>query len=268
MAATATAKIRSAAQGHVELKGLAEWMQGDQIHSPFSNSRCVWYHCSIESRQKADKRVTWTNISDDYSDQLFNLVDETGACIIDPEDAHVIAESDRSWYGANEQDRFRPAKSLLWRALPGQGNYRFRERLIRPATSLYALGWFSSFYNDPASEWINSQVDTVIRQWKLQPGKYTGDFDFDQNGKSQNQEWKAVRIAARKQVMATITRQSPAQHVMACPKDKNLPFILSAISEEQLTSSNQSRAYLFGAGALICFTLLVLLFSIRAPISL
>jgi hypothetical protein len=50
--ATATSKIRSAAQGHVELKGLAEWMKGDSFTSPFSNSRCVWYHCTIEKREK------------------------------------------------------------------------------------------------------------------------------------------------------------------------------------------------------------------------
>ena len=36
MDGTATSKVRSAAQGHVELKGLGEWMINDEIHSPFS----------------------------------------------------------------------------------------------------------------------------------------------------------------------------------------------------------------------------------------
>lgn len=53
MDATATSKIRSAAQGQVELKGLAEFMQNDTIYSPFSGSRCVWYHCSIDKKNTA-----------------------------------------------------------------------------------------------------------------------------------------------------------------------------------------------------------------------
>ncbi len=42
IAGIATSKIRSAAQGQVELKGLGEWMPDDLILSPFSNSRCIW----------------------------------------------------------------------------------------------------------------------------------------------------------------------------------------------------------------------------------
>ena len=39
MDGTATSRIRSAAQGHVELKGLAEWLPQDSITSPFSGAR-------------------------------------------------------------------------------------------------------------------------------------------------------------------------------------------------------------------------------------
>lgn len=268
IAATATSKIRSAAQGQVEIKGLAEWLPGDQILSPFSNSRCTWYHCSIERRQTSAERVTWTNISEDRSDHLFLLADDTGACIIDPENAQVIAESDRSWYGSSEQDKLKPPKSPSWLRFPGQGDYRFRERLIRPATTLYALGWFSSFYNNPADAWLNSQVELVIRQWKMQAGKYLGEYDLDKNGEIQKQEWEAIRIAARKQVLADIGRQSSARHVMACPRDNNLPFILSAQSEQELTSRRRSRAFIFGICTLVSFSLMALLFSIRDPISL
>ncbi|MGD2171710.1 MAG: hypothetical protein PVF80_06365, partial [Gammaproteobacteria bacterium] len=40
MDGTATSKIRSAAQGHVELKGLGEFLPEDTIISPFSGRRC------------------------------------------------------------------------------------------------------------------------------------------------------------------------------------------------------------------------------------
>ena len=46
---TATSKIRSAALGHVELKGLGEWMPNGEIHSPFSNRRCV---CAVLANEQ------------------------------------------------------------------------------------------------------------------------------------------------------------------------------------------------------------------------
>ena len=62
MDGTATSKVRSAAQGHVELKGLGEWMNNDEIHSPFSNRRCLWYHCTIDKKRHTGKRTTWTRM--------------------------------------------------------------------------------------------------------------------------------------------------------------------------------------------------------------
>jgi len=104
MSGTATSKIRSAPQGYVELKGTGEFMPGGVLHSPFSGSRCLWYECTIDHRQKSGKHTTWTHISTETSDDMFHLVDDTGICVIDPEDAHVIAESDQTWYGSTAAD--------------------------------------------------------------------------------------------------------------------------------------------------------------------
>ena len=73
MTGTATSKIRSAAQGLVELKGLGEFIQNDVIVSPFSGERCLWYHCTIDKRRSKStgKGTSWTNISDEISEHLF-----------------------------------------------------------------------------------------------------------------------------------------------------------------------------------------------------
>ncbi len=73
-----TSRIRSASQGYVELKGRSEFMPGDEMLSPFSGSRCLWYQCTLDRKQKQGKRTTWTKISDEISDNLFHLVDNTG----------------------------------------------------------------------------------------------------------------------------------------------------------------------------------------------
>ena len=260
---TATSKIRSAAQGHVELKGLGEWLPGDSISSPFSDSRCVWYHCTIDKRKRSGKRTTWTSISDESSPHLFRLVDDTGDCIIDPDDAHVIPETDITWYGNSTDSRSNGPARASWISL-GIGNYRFRERLIRPATSLYALGWFRTVHSNPSDEFIARQVDSLVGQWKLQPQRYLGEFDFDQDGKIRKQEWKAIRAAARKQVLSKINRENREHHVLSRPHDIGHPFILSASEEEDLVARKKLYAYASLSGAFLTLLALILMSDIRS----
>lgn len=261
---TATSKIRSAAQGLVELKGLGEWLPNDSILSPFSNSRCIWYHCTIEKRRRSGKRTTWTNISDECSGHLFRLVDDTSWCVIDPDHAHVIAESDVSWYGHSTDCRSKAPKHSSWIKL-SVGNYRFRERLIRPATNLYALGEFRSFQNNSSEELIAKQADDLVKQWKLQPKRYLSDFDFDANGVIQQQEWKAIRAAARKEVLAKMNNVDSEHHLLLRPADKRHPFILSASAEEDLVARKKFTAYASVTGAFLLLVALVVMHSIRPP---
>ncbi len=267
MQGTATSRIRSAAQGHVELKGLAEWLPEDSFTSPFSGSRCIWYHCTVDKKSRTGKRISWTNISDECSEQLFRLVDETGDCAVDPDDAHVIPETDVTWYGGSTEARTRPSGSNRWLSVISFGGYRFRERLIRPATPLYALGWFRTLHGNPSDEFISRQVEDLVKQWKLQPERYLRDFDLDQNLRLEKDEWKTVRAAARKQALAKINREYRAQHVLSCPPDKNQPFILSALEEESLVARKKWKAYLSMGFAFMIFVSLVIMFAIRQPTS-
>lgn len=266
MDGTATSKIRSAPQGHVELKGLGEWLPNGAISSPFSNSRCVWYHCTIDKRRRSGKRTTWTNISDQRSDHLFRLVDDTGECVVDPDDAHVIAESDHTWYGNNTEAAGNgPGRGLL---SLGLGKYRFRERLIRPATQIYALGAFHTVYSNPSDDFVSRRVDDLVGQWKLQPQRYLRDFDLDGNGKIQKTEWQVIRAAARKQVLAEIAREQREHHVLSRPLDSKHPYILSAVPEESLVMRKKLKAYLAAGGAFLIFSALVVMYSFRAPLPL
>lgn len=265
MDATATSKIRSAAQGQVELKGLGELMQNDTIISPFSGSRCIWYHCTIDKKKSSGKRTTWTNISDQLSSHLFRLVDDTGECIVDPDHAHVIPESDVTWYGHDAEGRRQPPAKTGLISL-SIGNFRFRERLIRPATSIYALGWLHTHYNNPSDEFVSAQVEDLVKQWRLQPQRYLSEFDLDHNGKIQQGEWKAIRAAARRQVLAEIQREKNDHHVLSRSQEKRQPYILSALGEIELVARKKMKAYVSVTTAFVLFSTLVVMFSIRAPL--
>ena len=266
MDATATSKIRSAAQGHVEIKGLGELMKDDVIVSPFSGSRCIWYHCTIDRKQRHGKRSTWTNISDERSHHLFRVVDDTGECIIDPDDAYVVPETDLTWYGSSLDRSRRPPKTRRLIGLLGFGNYRFRERLIRPASQVYALGWFRSIQNNPSEESISRQIEDLVRQWKLQPERYLRKFDLDNNGKIQKGEWKAIRSAARGEVLARLREENREFHLLSRPTDRGQPFILSARSEEEMVGQKKLTAYAAVSCAFAIFSALVIMYSIRPPL--
>jgi len=263
---TATSKIRSAAQGHVEIKGLGELMPEDTIVSPFSGSRCIWYHCTIDEKSSRRKRASWTNISDERSYHLFRVVDDTGECIIDPDDAWVVPETDLTWYGSSlDRCRYPPKTRRLISTL-GFGNYRFRERLIRPASEVYALGWFRSIRDQASEESIFTQTDELVRQWKLQPERYLRKFDLDNNGKIQKDEWKAIRSAARGEVLARLRKQNRELHLMSRPPDRSQPFILSAQTEEVLVGSRKLAACAALGCAFAIFSILVIMYSIRPPL--
>ena len=267
MTGTATSKIRSAAQGLVELKGLGELMPNDVIVSPFSGERCLWYHCSIDKRRRnhTGKGTTWTNITDEISEHLFRLVDDTGECIIDPDHARVVPEIDQTWMGHGPEDRNRRGvKTGL--VTFGLRDYRFRERLIRPATSLYALGWLHTVHSNPSDEYVSRQVEDLVKQWKLQPQRYLVDFDLDQNGKIQKGEWKVVRARARQQVLSRIRAQNREHHVLKRSPEKIHPYIISALDEESLVARKRLKAYASVSVAFVLFSLLVFLSAVRTPI--
>jgi len=267
---TATSKIRSAPQGYVELKGLGEWMPGDQIHSPFSGKRCVWFHCIIDRRQHRGKRNSWVNISDQRSEHLFHLVDETGECVIDPDDAHVVPDIERSWVGFSLSDQTNPPASkvgfLSMKSNIGFAGYRFREKLITTASQLYAIGHFQTHRSDPGDLSINSQVEDLLREWKLKPGKYLSKFDIDGNGQIQDEEWKAIYKEARRQVVSKNAKGIKPQNLMSKPAESQQPFILSATGEEQLVSRKKIMSLLSVLSAFLLFCAILTFITIRPAV--
>lgn len=262
MSGTATSRIRSASQGYVELKGRGEFMPGDEMLSPFSGSRCLWYQCTLDRKQKQGKRTTWTNISDEISDSLFHLVDDTGVCVIDPESAHVIAELNRTWYGSNTEDRSRPPETRGTIVRLGIGTYRFKEKLIRPASSIYALGLFRTLQHTASTGFIDKEVEDLLRQWKLQPQKHLSKFDRDGNGKIQKQEWRAIHHQARQTVISNIEANQP-QNLLGSPDQSGRPFILSAVGEESLVFQKKILALSTAGIAFLLFIIIINIIAVR-----
>ncbi len=252
---TATSKIASAAQGYVELKGLGEMMPGIELVSPFSHRRCLWYQCIVEKRNTTGKYTGWSEQTNETSEDIFLLKDNTSECLIIPEGAFVIPSEENFWYGSSSHDKSRgPLKSWLMSRYIGFGSYRFTEKLITVADPLYAIGLFKSVEKNSELNNLSKQVNNLVDQWKKNPLKYLKKYDVDNNGKIQKQEWKLIRQSAIAKIREN--QQQTFIHILKNTIEKNQPFIISALSEKQLLIRKFRIITLY---LILCFVILIIL---------
>ena len=222
---TPTSKIRSAAQGYVELNGKAQLMDGSLITSPISGRACVWFRYIIEKQvthrdSKGNTTTSWQVIKRQTSDELFLIEDETGRCIIDPDDAEVVTTDKRIWY---KHDFMQPR--------------RYTEELITESEPLFAIGLFKTI--DRAERHQHRRhISELLRQWKKSPNLLLLKYDKDNNGELNQQEWQQVRMAAEQQIQREYGHHASQEslNLLEMTHDTNQAFILSTLSEEKLIS--------------------------------
>ena len=255
---TPTSKIRSAAQGYVELKGHGALMEGPEILGPYSRKVCTWYSYKVEKLGEKHTRI----MESGASDELFVLEGETGRCVIDPDGAHVTPTVKQVWYASS----YPPNRLSQSGSFFGQlgSRYRYTERRMHPGDPLYAIGWFKSVGGQAEAFNTREEVRELIANWKKDPN-IVRKFDTNNDGQLDMQEWDELRRTAQHEVRKNQVKRStkPPTHVMTKPEDRNHPFLLSSIPQHQLTK----RFRLYAAG---CFALFlasggfsVYLFNIR-----
>ncbi len=249
---TPTARIRSAAQGYGELSGMAQLMDGAPIVAPLTGKTCAWYRYKVE--KMGDKH---THVVDSgSSDELFLLVGTTGRCVIDPEGATVITRHKEVWFDYSYPSRKRGGHSGLLGQILGRvgSRYRYTEERLRASEPLYAIGMFKSVGGGAESFNTEEEVRALLRAWKSDKARLLKDFDANGDGEIDLQEWEVVRKAAHQQVRKEQSQRSVASptHVMSKPVHGKRPYLLSALSEEELVK----RFRLSAAGSLMAFLLL------------
>jgi hypothetical protein len=261
---TPTSKIRSAAQGYLELNGLAEPLDGTPIVAPLSKLQCVWFRYKIEEHQRHGhsfgtrrNRDRWHTVERGTSDGLFRLRDETGEVVVDPEGAEVTPSVHQVWYGDSHYPNGAPlaSKDGGWMASlgigfsVGLGSYRYTEERVMPATDLYAIGQFRTLGTGGGDR--DAVVAAVLRDWKRDQAELLKRFDKDGDGKIDLQEWDAARHAAEAKVDAELRERQQAApiNVLADPGVSRRPFILSVESQRDMAL----RLRLFAGACLVAF---------------
>lgn len=266
---TPTSKIRSAAQGYLELVGHGHLMEGLAIISPLTGTTCTWYEYKVEERRQSGKNSEWVTIRKGISDELFLIKDETGQCIIDPEEAHVTVSKKDVWHGATSSPMGNPLttkkkRSLLSGIIIGN-KYRYTEKLLHSGESLYAIGLYKTVGGAGGSFNVNEDVRELIREWKTDSNTLMKEFDTNGDGEIDLNEWQRVRDKAYEHVMEKHSEQKtlPPVHLMNKTNDKRRPFILSAMSQDDLTRRLHFYSTLSITAFIICGSFFALLISVR-----
>lgn len=208
---TPTARVRSAAQGYVELVGIADLSPGQALLSFNGLPSCVWYEVVItRSGHSAAAASTWTRISD----ETFVLRDDTGACIVDPDHAEVHMAHVRRW---------------------SSDGCRYRARFLRQGDPLYAIGALETLRAADGGFDRRADVAHLLREWKRDAADLRRRFDSDRDGNISTREWQQAVAEAQRIVNATHHehQQQPDVNVMRAPGG-TLPYILSNQDPETL----------------------------------
>ncbi len=247
---TPTSKIRSAHQGFVELEGEGRLMKGMPIVSPLSTKQCLWYQYSIERKVKVydighDKshgltKTHWEKVDSGISDNLFLLADETGICVVDPEEAAITPSFSKVWYGSKRSDSSGGKLSSNFFA---NRNYRYTEKRINVGADLYVLGRFKSIGGRREKLDKSGEVRDLLAKWKTRPEFLLARFDENGDGEIDMQEWQKVMTIAEQEVEKSFTERlvQPEIHTVSKPIDSRRPFIISVESQE--TIANKYRWY-------------------------
>jgi len=249
---TPTAKIRSAVQGYVELNGQTRLMDGPVIVSPLSGKSCVWYRYKIEEksehRQANGKSVSyWRVIKQATSGELFLLEDDTGRCVIDPDDADVIVTNKRTWHKNT---------SVAPR--------RYTEELITENEPLYAIGLFKTIANIERQK-LKQQISQLLRHWKRDPKQLLDTFDLNRDGELSIEEWERVQLAAEQHVKREHGEHLKQEQLNVLKQSDHADqvFILSTVSEDKLIKHYKRRTMQYLLGFFVCGCLLVWAINVR-----
>lgn len=245
---TPTSKIRSAAQGFVELYGVIQANGEAALRAPLTDTPCVWWRYRIEERQRdSSKKLRWRVVESGSSEAPLALADATGECLVDPRGAEVRPATRMSWQGSSRHP-MRVEQAGLLRQLFGQGHYRYVEERLHAGEPLYAIGDFHTIGGGRAGLDLERARGEVVREWKKDFQGLLSRFDSNANGQLEEQEWQRVQLAAGLEAEQRHRQQSllPAQNVLRRAAEGQ-PFLLSSHGEDVVAKSFRWQA-LAGAG--------------------
>lgn len=240
---TPTSRIRSAAQGYVELMGRALPLADTRNLAPLTQRPCVWWRYRISKRVESGsgkhRRQRWQTVASGRSSLPFLLDDETGQCIVKPDGAEIVTTETTTWYGHTPWPTTAPGGSHPW--FTGERDYRYVEERIYEHERVYALGDFRSSASNAERD-LQAEQAALLSEWKQDQPELVRRFDGDRDGRIDLAEWEKAREAARRTVYERQVErpQRATLHVLCKPEGQM--FLLASLPPGDLARRYRRRA--------------------------
>jgi hypothetical protein len=273
-----TSKVRSAAQGYVELEGTARAMDGAPTIAPLSGLSCCWYRFLVEeqvtTRYNNRTETRWQTVDRGESTDTFWLEDDTGRVAVDPEGADIEPKHKDVWRSGSSLSNSpaMPAHVVTFMqsfvATHRSGNpHRFTEWRINRGDPVFAIGLLKNVGSHATLPSVDEEVRALLRDWKQDQPTLQQRFDLNKDGKIDEKEWMLARAQARREALKQRTQQmqqfAESINLLGPTQDRNRPYILSAYPQTKLLARYRWRAGLYGLGFFGLGTLAVWLFNTR-----
>jgi hypothetical protein len=196
---TPTSKIGSAAQGYVELVGSGQPFCDPPLLSTLRRRPCLWCRYKIEQRE----RNGWRTIDSGETDNSFLLWDDTGKCLVDPENAEIITQHYDQW-----QDE--GCRYTEWNLIKGE--------------TLYVIGWFLTQGGSNQEFDTRAKLSTLLTGWTKDMPTLLARFDLNKDGELSMEEWELVRQSAKREVekMKADVLTQPSTNIISRSPDGQL----------------------------------------------
>jgi hypothetical protein len=210
--------IAAAAQGYIELHGVAS--TSVPLQTPYHGIPCVWYRAWVYANRVDNpysKKVVDNRLLEySESDITFQLKDETGVCLVNPNGAEIIFAEKRTLF---------------------KNEHRYEEEFLPAGKPLYVLGQLDTRHEQTDSEAVNKEVRTILADLKTRPQQLLNRYDHDRNGEIDMHEWEQARRDAIDQAHAKHAMKAhTGRFTLTKPTDKHL-FLISAKAPHQLSAS-------------------------------
>jgi hypothetical protein len=247
---TPRSRIRSAAQGYVELGGRAHLPPQAVNCSPLTGRPCVWWLYRIERARVGNRGSRWEVVDRNVSTQVFLIEDETGACLVNPQGADVRPAETTVWYGAEPWPTggFAAGRTALF----GNRDYRYTEHRIVETELVNVIGDFRTVGGVTTAD-LTIEVMNLLAEWKRDQPALLQRFDANHDSVLSQGEWAVARAAARRQIEQQPPQPSaPNLNVLGHPQDDR-PFLIAACDLGKLAQRSRVGA----VGLIVAFVVAV-----------
>ncbi|HEB58621.1 MAG TPA: hypothetical protein ENJ01_05310 [Gammaproteobacteria bacterium] len=253
---TPTSKLRSAAQGFVELEGTARAIPGTKLVGPLSQRPCVWFEYEIE-KYVGGKNNKWRTIERDESDDPFLLDDGTGTCLVLPDGASITPSCQVAWQGNSRHPSAASAPQdtdySVFVAFLGGGRYRYTERRLLDGDPLYCLGNFRTESDATRARGVSTAIREALQNLKENREVLLRHFDKNGDGEIDTREWERARQATVEHVKSRhhVKPGEDSINILSRPTERRRPFILSTTPQHALARRLRTWAALCLAGFVV-----------------